>query len=78
MSEGIFFLEGIFSLTSISGQHEKTENNYLFICGSFTNNKILSQQKDLISAANNFKMTLNEVQMGLNLASYQVMDILQY
>ena len=63
--------------TSSSGQHENTEN-YLIICDSFTSNKILFQQEDLISAANNFKMTLNEVQMGLNLASNQAMDMPQY
>lgn len=34
-----------------------------------------SQQKDLISSVNNFKMTLSEIQTGLNLASNQAMDI---
>lgn len=78
MREDILFLERIFSSITGSGQHEKIENNALFICGSFTNNKILSQQKDLILAANNFKIALNVVQMGLNLASNQAMGIPQY
>ena len=77
MREGIFFLEGIFSflLLLVLGSIENWAYSYLFICGSSTNSKILSPKKNLISAAKSFKITLNEVQLDLNLTSNQAMNI---
>lgn len=59
----------------------KKLNIIIFSLGVLYNKKkkeTLSEHKDLISIANVFNMTPNEVQFGLNLASNQAMGTPQY